>query len=325
MRIIWIEWCFLVILFCGVHASAQSYYEIEGIVYGPGGNPQTGVAIFIEDLTRARIGQTITDTDGHYTFSRIAAGTYYVVVQPNDRQLQSAIQRIELINTARVGTNSSVERVDVNLKPSTTVRESIPTTVFAQSIPPNAQSEYERAMANLAKKDSEQAMAHLNKAIQFFPKYFMALQQLGLLYVEREQYREAIPPLVKAIEINASAGASYLALGIASVRLGRSDLALDALERARRIDDKSFRVYFFLGTALLDLNRLDEAEAALKEAYRLGGSKIPSAHLYLASIYSKREHNHEAISELEAYLRELPKAPNEATIRATIEHLRTKP
>ena len=316
---------FSLFLLCAIRVYGQSFYEVEGVVYGPNGNPQSGVAIFIQDSTRARIGQTITDTDGHFTLSRIAAGTYYLVIQPSDLQLQSVTQRLDLINTARVGSNTSVERVDVTLKPAMTERASVPATLFAQAIPPAAQIEYDRGMANLGKKDPEQALLHLNRAIQIFPDYFIALQQVGLLYVEREQYRESIPPLVKAIQVNAAAGPSYLGLGIASIRLGRPDMALEPLERARKIDNKSFRVHFFLGSALLALNRLDEAEAALKEAYRLGGAKIASAHLYLASIYSKREKNRDAIAELETYLRESPKASNAATVRATIEHLKSKP
>ena len=111
----------------------------------------------------------------------------------------------------------------------------------------------------------------------------------------------------------------------ASLNLGRADLALDALQRARPLDEKSFRVHFYLGLTLLELNRLDEAEAALKLSYQLGGSqKAASANLYLASVYTKRNQNREAINALESYLRDSPKAANAARVRDAIANLKSK-
>lgn len=317
--------CALLLASSGMHAQAQSFYEVEGVVYGPNTTPLGGVAVFLEDLTRSRIGQTITDSDGRYRFSRVVAGVYHIVVKPNDRQLQSAIHRLELINTARLGSNSSMERLDITLAELPRRSDATSLTVFAQDVPPSAAAQYERAMESLGKKDYELAIRQLNEALRIFPDYFMASQQLGLLHVETEQYQKAIVLLVKAVEINPKAAASYLALGIASLKLGRPDLALDALQRARQLDDRSFRVHFFMGLAFLDLNRLDEAEISLKESYKLGGaSKVASARLHLASIYSKQGKSLEAMNELQAYLRENPKAANAANVREAISKLKTK-
>jgi tetratricopeptide (TPR) repeat protein len=306
-------------------AQAQSYYEIEGVVEGPNANALSGIAVFLEDLTRARIGQAITSSDGRYHFSRVGAGTYYIVVNPNDKQFKAAAYKVELINTATVGTNSSVERLDIILDAIPRRHEPGPGIVFAQDVPAAASARFEHAMESVEKKNTEQAIKELNEALSIFPNYFMASQQLGLLYVETEQYRQAIPLLVKAIEINSKAGSSYFGLGVASFKLGRADLALDALQRARPLDEKSFRVHFYLGLALLDLNRLDEAESSLKESYKLGGaSKAASAHLYLAQIYSKRGQNNDAISELEDYLRDNPKAGNAASVHEAINKLKAK-
>jgi tetratricopeptide (TPR) repeat protein len=317
--------CAILIASSGVGVQAQSFYEVEGVVYGPNTRPVGGVAVFLEDQTRARIGQSITDSDGQYRFSRVVAGVYYIVVKPNDKQFQSMTHRLELINTARLGSNSSKERVDLTLAPLTRSNEALPGIFFAQDVPPAAVAEYDRATASLGKKDNQLAITQLNEALRIFPDYFMAAQQLGLLHVENEHYRQAIAPLVKAIEINPNAGPAYLALGIASLRLGRADLALDALERARRLDQKSFRVHFFLGLAQLELNHLAEAERSLKESYNIGGAgKAASARLHLASIYSKQGKTLEAISELESYLRDHPKAANAASIREAISKLKAK-
>lgn len=309
----------------GGSTQAQTFYDIEGVVEGPDSNPIGGVALILEDLTRARIGQTITSSDGRYRFSRIIAGTYYLVAKPNSSDFRAAVQRVELIETTRSGVGTSSERIDFTLEAAPRRLEPKPGTVFVQDVPAEATTRFEHALDNLAKKNNALAIKELNEALRIYPNYFMAAQQLGLIYVEAEEYQKAIPPLVKAIEINAKAAPSYLALGIASLKLGRADLALDALERGRTLDGKSFRVHFYLGLTYLELNRLEEAERALRYSQDLAGStKMPSTHLYLASIFTKRGQTREAIAELENYLRESPKAANASSVRQAISNLKSK-
>ncbi len=317
--------CSVIFALTAVHTQAQTFYEIEGVVEGPDSTPITGVAVFLEDLTRARIGQAITSGDGRYRFNRIVAGTYYIVAKPNSSEYRTAVRRVELIETTRGGTSTSSERVDITLEASPRRLESIGGVVFVQDVPAAATTKFERALDLLAKKKTGQAIKELDDALGIFPNYFMAAQQLGLTYLETEDYQKAIPPLVKAIEINAKAAPAYLALGICSLNLGRADLALDALQRARSLDDKSFRVHFYLGLTLLELNRLNESETALKLSYQLGGPhKAASAHLYLASVYTKRGQNRQAIDALEAYLRDSPKAANADRVKEAIANLKTK-
>ena len=317
--------CLVTIALTAASTQAQTFYDIEGVIDGPNSTPLGGVAVFLEDLTRSRIGQTISSTDGRYRFSRIIAGTYYIVARPNISEFRGAVQRIELIDTSRSGAAASTERVDFNLEATPRRSESVIGTLFAQDIPAAASAKFDHALDRLSKKDTPQAIKDLNDALAIFPNYFLASQQLGLVYVEAEEYQKAIPPLIKSIEINAKAGPSYLALGIASLKLGRPDLAFDALQRARSFDEKSFRVHFYLGLTLIELNRLDEAEAALKTSYQVGGAaKASSARLYLASIYSKRGQHQRAIEELETYLHESPKATNAASVKDAIAKLKTK-
>jgi len=317
--------CIAVFALIPVYIQAQTFYEIEGVVEGTDSVPMTGVAIFLEDVTRARVGQAITSGDGRYRFNRIVAGTYYIVAKPLGSEYRTAVRRVELIETTRVGTSNSSERVDITLESMPRRSELVTGTVYVQDVPAEASAKFERALDKLAQKNSAQAIRDLTDALAIFPNYFMASQQLGFIYLETEEYQKAIPHLVKAIEVNSKAGAAYLALGIASFNLGRADLALDALQRARPLEEKSYRVYLYTGLALIELNRLDEAETALRQAYQLGGpQKAASSHLYLASIYTKRGKNREAINELESYLKVSPKAANAAKVKEAINNLKAK-
>lgn len=306
---------------------AQTSYDVEGIIYGPDSKPLERVVVSLQNQARAQIAQSITTNDGRYQFSRISAGIYYLIVKPNELQYQQTVQRLELIDTGRFGSNVSQERFDIMLSPAQQrdQKNSSAGIIFVQPVPPNAEKEYAEAMKNLVKGEKERAATQLMQAITIFPRYFLALQQLGLLYVETEKFQQAVAPLQTAFEINPKASQSQVGLGIAYLNLNSLDEAVAALQRARTLDDKSFRAHLYLGIALLNLSRLDEAESSLKQAYALGGaSQAHAAHLYLASIYSKREQYQQAIDELRAYLRDNPKAGNSANIQQAIQKLKAK-
>lgn len=305
--------------------NAQTVYEVEGTVYGPDSKAMANVTVTLQNHAGAQIDQDITKSDGRYRFAGVLAGTYYISVKPPVSGLQPLLQRVELINTGVSVTNYSKERFDFSLNRSAASEKPVVGTVFAQAVPPDAEKEYVSAVASISKGERETAIEKLNKAVKIFPTYFLALQQLGLLYIDIEKDQQAIGPLTKSLEINPRSTQSHLGLGMAYVNLGRSKDAIKELNEALALDRREFRSYLYLGMALIDTGKLDEAEKSLKEAYTIGGpNQARTAHLYLASIYSTRKEYQKAIDELETYLRENPKAPNASKIQEAITKMKAK-
>jgi tetratricopeptide (TPR) repeat protein len=313
-------------LICCSETVGQTVYEIEGAVYGPDSKAVANVVMTLQNHARAQIDQDITRSDGRYRFSGIVAGVYYISVKPDETRYQQLLQRVELINTGVGITNYSTERVDFSLRPARRPDSStIIGTIFAQTIPPEAQTEYVSATRSLSKGDKDEAISKLRKAIEIFPTYFLALQELGLLYLDKERDKEAIEPLKKAIQVNSKGAQSHLGLGMAYVNLDRLKEAIEELRIALTIDPRLFRAHLYLGMALIGTGSLDEAEKSLKQAYIVGGPTLARAtHLYLASIYSTRKQYHDAVNELETYLRENPKAANTSSVREAIAKLKAK-
>jgi tetratricopeptide (TPR) repeat protein len=301
----------------------QTVYEIEGTVYGPDSRAMANVVMSLQNHAGAQVDQDITKSDGRYRFAGVVAGTYYISAKPPESGVQQALQRIELINSGVNVTNYSKERLDFSLK--SLVNLPVVGTVFAQSVPPDAEKIYQKALGSISKGDKEASITDLKKAIQIFPTYLLALQQLGLLYVDIERDEQAIEPLKKAIQVYPKGAKSHLGLGMAYVNLDRLKDAIPELNTAIALDPRLFRAHLFLGMAFITMGKLDEAEKLLKEAYAIGGPKQASAaHLYLTSIYNTRKEYQKAINELEAYLKENPKAPNTARIQEAITKLKAK-
>ncbi len=314
-------------LFSGARSiEAQTLYEVEGTVYGPDSKAMANVTVTLQNHAGAQVDQDITKTDGRYRFAAVIAGTYYISVKPPAPGLQQLLQKIELINTGVNVTNYSKERFDFSLnRTAASERPAAVGTVFAQAVPPDAEKEYLSAVSSISKGEREAAILNLNRAIKIFPTYFLALQQLGLVYIDTEKDGLAIEPLTKSLQINARSALSHLGLGMAYVNLDQPKEAIKQLNEALALDRRDFRVYLYLGMALINTGKLDEAEKSLKEAYSIGGpNQARTAHLYLASIYSTRKEYQKAIAELETYLRENPKAPNASKIQEAITKMKAK-
>jgi tetratricopeptide (TPR) repeat protein len=284
------------------------------------------VTVTLQNHAGAQIDQDITKNDGRYRFAGVVAGTYYISVKAAELGLQQLLQKIELINTGVSVTNYSKERFDFSLnRTAASERPPVVGTVFAQAVPPDAEKEYLNAVTSISKREREAAIVKLNRAIQLFPTYFVALQQLGVLYIDAEKDQRAIEPLKKSLEVNPKSAQSHLALGMAYVNLNQPKEAIKELNEALALDRREFRSYLYLGMALITTGKLDEAEKSLKEAYSIGGpNQARTAHLYLASIYSTRKEYHKAIAELETYLRENPKTPNASKIQEAIAKMKAK-
>jgi Flp pilus assembly protein TadD len=323
IRIVAIAFC----LFSGARSlEAQTLYEVEGTVYGPDSKGMANVTVTLQNHAGAQIDQDITKTDGRYRFAGVIAGTYYISVKPSEPGVQQLLQKIELINTGVNVTNFSKERFDFSLnRTAASERPSVAGTVFAQAVPPDAEKEYLSAVTSISKGEREVAILKLNSAIKIFPTYFLALQQLGLVYIDTEKDRLAIEPLTKSLQINARSALSHLGLGMCYVNLDRPKEAIKELNEALALDRRDFRVHLYLGMALMNTGKLDEAEKSLQEAYSIGGPKqARTAHLYLASIYSTRKDYQKAIAELETYLHENPNAPNASKIQEAITKMKAK-
>ncbi len=303
---------------------AQTIYELKGKIYGPNSKPVPNVLVTLQNNARAQIGQDITGAEGRYEFSGLVAGTYYVSVKPDETQYQPIFQSIELINTTRGASSWSSETIDFSLRAAPR-RNEILGAVYAQSVPPEAEKQYVDAVKSLTKGDKEQSTKQLTRAIEIFPTYFLALEHLGVLYVDQAKYEEAIEPLKKAIQVNSKAARAHFALGKAYLSLDRSKEAIPELNFAHTLDPKMFAADLYLGMALISTGELDMAEKSLKQALAVGGSaQARAAHLYLASIYNMRKQYHAAIAELETYLRENPKANNVANIKEAIKRIQAK-
>jgi tetratricopeptide (TPR) repeat protein len=221
-----------------------------------------------------------------------------------------------------------------SLPPDETAPDTAPTVDVRQlttEISDEARQAYESALTALEDGDADTAVGHLERAIEFTPDYYDALNQLGVVYVNAQRFREARGVLEHAFELNQNDPLLLTNLGTLHFQEGQaleqtSPDATDAaaaaasyaeaanyLEQAIRLDPGSARVAYYLGSALYKTGAYERAEEALFVAIETD-PEWDEARLTLVNIYVRQQRHEAALSQIELYLEENPDTPDRESI-----------
>lgn len=314
-----------------VAVGAQGRNAINGMVVNTGREPINRIRVELQNELEMFITYTYTDAAGRYSFRNLSQGVFIVKVHSDGKHTSQSTRIV--LQALRNSGASHYEQVDFMLKE---IAERKPVTsagtagtLFAQDIPDKARKIYDRAVKQLDSAQEKSAgIASLKEALQAFPRYYDALERLGIEYVRLQQYEEARQTLTLAVEVNRGGAASFYGLGVAQFHTQRTSEAVESLQKALIIAPDSSNgafEHFYLGLSYWKLNRHGDAEPHLKKAGELGGNSVPpDIHMYLAQYYSESGRRQEAAAELELFLKLVPNAQDAEKIRNLIRQLKSK-
>jgi Tfp pilus assembly protein PilF len=171
------------------------------------------------------------------------------------------------------------------------------------AVPVRAQKEFDKANELVAKQDLTQAIQRLNKAIEVYPAYAGAYNNLAVIYArqgDRVREREA---LQKAISINDHFAPAYVNIGRMNITANDFPNAEAALTKASSCDPTDAMTLVLLTYAELMDHHVDQAIATSRKAHSLQGAHA-YAHQIAARAYEQKRDAADAITELEQFLKE---------------------
>ena len=276
-------------------------------MYDPQRTPLHDVDVELLDDLYRQVDRTRTDGTGRYHFLNLVDGNYTIRVLPfrYDYVDQSQYVEIKTISIRGSGTGNAYETRDFHLQPKKgSLADTEIGVVFAQEVPKEAEKVFQQAVKDSAKNKPVEAIAGLRSAINIFPKYYIALQQLGRILIKKGEYSEAAPLLIRAIEVNPKSPTTLYYLGFALHKLNYNKAAITALNQAHTLAPASIEVLLTLGTAERSEGKFEDAEKHLLKAKKLTKSSIPDIHWELAQLYGLNLKKYkEASDELEQYLK----------------------
>ena len=242
-----------------------------------------------------------TGENGEFTFNELAAGLYYVEIVVDAKVYNPVIIELTLKPNEQKTLTIYLEEKQVSFaeKPAknvTSVSES------SQKVPDAARKEYEKATKLIKKGELAAAIAVLQNALNLFPAYQMARNDLGAQYLKLNKLDEAVAEFRQVIEINPQAFNPRLNLGLALVSQKKYAEALPHLAQAISLDSGQPAAHYYRGLALLMTDNYPLAQTEFASALSLGGDAYWSAHYYRAVAYLRNSERDEAARELQAFL-----------------------
>ena len=294
-------------------AAAAQGGSITGNVALPNGAYLNERARITLQTNRGVKSNVYTDEHGRFEFNRLTPEIYEIIVEPDGARFEVAKVTVEVFAGQPVILQVSLkEKKPTGVTGSTTA---VSTGELDPAIPAQAKKEFERATDAGRSGRAEEAIGHLRKAIEIYPPYLMAHNDLGVQLLAQGKLDEAAAEFRQAIKIDSKAFNPYLNLGIVLVQQHQFSEAAETLKTALALQPNSPAAILYHGLALEGTNDLSGAERELKSAHDLGGPNYAVALFHLGQIYMNKGEREKARQAYENYLREAPNGPNAAEAR----------
>lgn len=294
--------------------------SIRGRIVMPDGNyVKSNVKVTLQTF-RAAVTTIYTDNQGQFEFPDLVPGNYQLEIDPTDREnFEPSNESVQVYKALPSIVTLTLKLRDTKRTKST---GAVSVAELDSHIPSSARKEFEKATAASQKGLSEEAIAHLRKAIAISPVFVMAYNDLGVQLLAQGKLDEAAEPLHKAVSLDPKAFNPALNYGIVLVHLHRFAEANESLSRALTLQSNSAAAHLYLGLALKGIGNNEQAAGQWKLAYETGGVEYAVALFYLGQNYRDEGDRSLALQYLEKYLSVVPNAANAEQARRMIAMLR---
>lgn len=295
--------------------------SIRGRVLMPEGSPFNGTARLT--LQAMNGGQVVifTDYQGQFNFGEVSSGNYTLEVD-GDRQIFTPVsQGVQVFRGA-----PTVVNISLKYKPGAERAAGggsvVSVAELDKSIPEKARKEFRRGSEAAQANKNAEAIEHFRKAVEIYPDFMMAHNDLGLQLIVAARLDEAAEQLRLAIKLDPKAFNPQLNLGIVLMRQQQFSEAAGVLATAVSLNPQSPAARLYAGQAYGALGNSDRAEQQLRSAFELGGTDYAVALFYLGNVYMNRGERAKAVKSFEAYLVAAPNAANAGDVRKLVGALR---
>jgi tetratricopeptide (TPR) repeat protein len=290
-------------------------FEVSGQVnLADSSAPAHDVAVRLERFTGGLVDQINSDNRGRFRFTNLQRGYYKVVISaPGFVSVQQDVDLTLLFKAYLVFTL-------VNDQPYYVPNLIGPAGIIDVRVPAEARDEFDRGRAALAKKDQQEAITHLQRAVNLHPSFFAAALLLATAYVDMREWSKAEVVLQRALELKPEAAPALISLGEVYWRQKRFDEAEKTLLEGLKGDEKSWHGYFTLGRLYWDQGNIPKAGAAIGRTLQLKPD-FAEAHLLAGNILLRVNQPERALSEYQEYLRLEPKGEFVQPTRELVQKL----
>lgn len=295
-----IRLCFFALLL-GV-CEAESVPVVRGRVET--GSPDVGndLQVELQDHARGRMQgalQVAVGHDGSFEFRDVLGGAY---------DLRLTTLRGDVLYDELVDVHSYTSQLTIRLPAIASAKPGTGTVSLHElehPVPPKAFKAFAAAQRESEAGRDQEAIRKLDRALQIYPGYSDARNNLGAVYIHMRRYPEAMGEFQKAIDLGQASAPVYGNLAYTLCALGRFQEAEAAARHSIELDGSYARGHYLLGNILargVSPESLQNAPEAARQL-RLGAAEVRLAYFDIAKIYLYENDRLSAAEEVRLYLK----------------------
>jgi tetratricopeptide (TPR) repeat protein len=194
-------------------------------------------------------------------------------------------------------------------------------TVSAISLaaPKDAKKAYDRGMEALKKQKMEEARKDFAKAVELYPKFAAAWNELGRLQVT-DNPDAARKSFGAAVEADPKFTGPYMQLAVMALHEKNWQEVAELTDRVVKLDPFQYpNAFFYNAVANFNLKHMEAAEQSAVQAEKLDTRHVmPQVNQLLGMLMAMRKDFTGAAAQFRAYLKLAPDGPEAATVRSQL-------
>ncbi|HWR17080.1 MAG TPA: tetratricopeptide repeat protein [Terriglobales bacterium] len=304
----------------GSTRSVPSGVELQIRVAWPDNRPVDGtIHLRLINAYGAIIQDVFTAREGMASFRAVRAGTYTIQVGGPDVE-DSTTEPIQIFES------SGVMMHWITVKPRDPNRSvgGLPggnVSASEMSVPNKARKEMDKGLHAMGKNDLTEATDHFRKAVEIYPKFARAWNNLGVVKARENDRTGAVEMWDKALEADDKFVPAYFNKARLEILNHKNDAAEELIRKGLSMDPNHPEGLFLLANTQYANGQWNLALETANRLHKIEHKRFSDIHIIAAqSLMQQRQHKL-ALDELEIFLKESPDSPKVAQVRKQMAQL----
>jgi len=280
-----------------------------------------GIHVRLYQRGQVLIAESVTDERGRASFASVPAGYYYASVTGIGVQTTDGSE-FEIIDNE----GSHTETVRIKAPEDAGAGKAGGGAVVSTAelkIPEKAQKEFDKGVDAFGAGDNNKAEASFKKAIEDYPKYANAYNNLGVLYMKTSQQPKAKEAFAKSVAVDDKFVPGYINLARLSFAGHNYPEAEATLSKALAIAPDNLEALALLATTEYMNKENAKALANVRHIHSLPNHQdFSGVHLLAAQILMAESERDQAIDQYIAFLQESPQDLRVPAVRKTLAEMK---
>jgi Tfp pilus assembly protein PilF len=281
--------------------------------------PPYPVQVELVTLDGIPISQSFTHGDGRADLRDVPEGSYRVKISGAE-YVTFMSEPFTILHNERLHT----ETFRIALRPDAAQKAGKMISASELQVPAKAREQLDKAEKQFETGAADDAMESLRKAIEIYPQYARAYNNLGVVLISKGDSNGAIEAFQKSLKADDKFVPGMINLARLELRGRELDKAQTYSEQALTIEPLNLEALSLLANVQFYQAKYADAAATVSRIHAMPHEGFADAHLVAAEAYQKTGQNQEALAQCRLFLKENPKSPRAEQVRSAMKVLEAR-